>query len=449
MPTKTKKLLQMVKDKEEARQIIKLKSDKAENIEELRSYQKQLEDINKDIEELRSFIKEFGEDNEPKLDDEEARKKQEELKKQEEMRTAIVKQIEEQLGKNKDSKDESKGDKSDEGRSKGYNPISGFHTNAEGSQEEARAKAWHDKMEERGTALKEKRSITIASDGIVIPAAFGSQVNGTFKLVSSLIDMVNVMPLNGGESFRQPYELDTPAAGYTAEGIIPTATDKTYGYADINKSKIAAYSEITNEILKLPAANYADLTLRGITISCRRYISQQILIGDGATGHLTGIFSVAHALAIDVANDVSYSTIDNTTLDKIIFGYGGDEAVEGQAVLILNKSDLAAFARLRTTDGKKFHTIVINADGGTGTIDGIPYIINSVCGAISDSGTTSGAYCMAYGKLQAYQLAIFSDLDVERSTDYKFGEGMIAHRGEIYLGGNVVSHNGFLRIKKS
>ena len=56
---------------------------------------------------------------------------------------------------------------------------------------------------------------------------------------------------------------------------------------------------------------------------------------------------------------------------------------------------------------------------------------------------------MAYGNLKNYQLTIFSDIDVKRSTDYKFKEGMIANRGVVFAGGNVVSYNGFLRIKKS
>ena len=161
---------------------------------------------------------------------------------------------------------------------------------------------------------------------------------------------------------------------------------------------------------------------------------------------MTGIFSTA-AAAIDAGTDLSISTIDNTTLNNIIFSYGGDEAVEDQAVLLLNKGDLKAFSQLRTTDGKPFHTIVTN--GNTGTIDGIPFIINSAASAISKPATTAGAYCMAYGSLSNYKLVVFSDLDVQRSTDYKFKEGMIAHRGEVYAGGNVVAYNGFIRVKKA
>ncbi|HFK2719154.1 TPA: phage major capsid protein, partial [Escherichia coli] len=151
--------------------------------------------------------------------------------------------------------------------------------------------------------------------------------------------------------------------------------------------------------------------------------------------------------AIDAATDLEISEIDNTTLDEIIFSYGGDEDVEDAAVLILNKKDLKAFAKLRSSDGKKVHTIVSN--GNKGTIDGIPFLINSACKAISDAATADGGYVMAYGPLSNYQFTIFSEMDVQRSTDFKFKQGMIAHKGVVFAGGNVVSKNGFLRVKKA
>ena len=55
---------------------------------------------------------------------------------------------------------------------------------------------------------------------------------------------------------------------------------------------------------------------------------------------------------------------------------------------------------------------------------------------------------MAYGSLSNYEIALFSDLEVKQSTDYKFKEGQIAHRGSVFAGGNVVAHNGFVRVKK-
>jgi HK97 family phage major capsid protein len=156
-----------------------------------------------------------------------------------------------------------------------------------------------------------------------------------------------------------------------------------------------------------------------------------------------GIFN---STVIEASSDLQVDEITNTTLDEIMFSFGGNEDVEDAAVLILNKRDLKAFAQLRSTTGEKIHTIVSN--GNYGTIDGVPYVINSQCKAISNEATTAGEYCMAYGPLSNYELAVFSDIEVKKSTDYKFKEGMLAHRGVTFIGGNVAAHNGFLRVKK-
>ena len=65
---------------------------------------------------------------------------------------------------------------------------------------------------------------------------------------------------------------------------------------------------------------------------------------------LKGIFATGvEALADNT--DIEIDEIDDTTLDEIIYAYGGDEEIEGGASLILSKNDLRAFANLRTTEG--------------------------------------------------------------------------------------------------
>ena len=68
---------------------------------------------------------------------------------------------------------------------------------------------------------------------------------------------------------------------------------------------------------------------------------------------------------------------------------------------------------------------------------------------IRDSGTAAASYCMAYGKPYAYQLDLFGSYSVEVSRDYKFAEGLLAVMGEAMIGGNVVTENGFIRVKKA
>ncbi|MEA4835362.1 MAG: phage major capsid protein [Anaeromusa sp.] len=413
------KLMKLLKQKEDKRAALVTKSEKSEDVVELRSIHTELGTLNEEIEELRGMIA-----------DAEATESGEG---EGEARTNAMNQSQGQ---------EPQGEQRQFKPGLGFKPVPGGGV----VTDEERAAQDKTNSEKRGKDLLEGRSVTVASNTIVLPQVASSTINGTFNQVSSLVDAVDRMVLNGGETFSQPYEIDTPDGTYTAEGVAATDTDVSFGYADISKTKITAYSEITNEVKKLPAADYEGVVMNGISRSARKKLAKEILVGTGAAGHLTGILTTA-ATAINAASDISVAAITNTTLNEIIFNYGGSEDVEDQAVLILNKVDLKAFSQLRTTDGKPFHTIKYSGNGGT--IDGIPFIINSAAAAISAAGTATGAYCMAYGSLSNYKLVIFSDLDVQRSTDYKFKEGMIAHRGEVYAGGNVVAYNGFLRVKKA
>jgi HK97 family phage major capsid protein len=301
-------------------------------------------------------------------------------------------------------------------------------------------------LEKRGQDLLENRAITVASGDLVLPKHSSSSINGTFNQVSSLVDRVKHVPLEGGESYETAYEKGHGEGDYTAEGADYTESDVQFGYATINKTKITAYSEESEETQKLPKANYSSKIVGGVNKSLRKKITKEILVGDGASGHLVGIFS-ANATAINPATDLAISEIDAGTLDEIIFSFGGDEEVEDPSVLILSKLDLKAFATLRDAQDKKVYDVKSN--GNTGTIDGVPYIINSACNSISNDVTADGAYVMAYGPLSNYELATFSPTDIQRSNDYKFKQGMIAHRGSVFVGGNVAAHNGFLRVKKA
>ena len=227
--------------------------------------------------------------------------------------------------------------------------------------------------------------------------------------------------------------------------------EPSFGYVTIEKQKVTAYTEEPEEMQKLPNADYDSVVEGSISKSIRNFLSRQILIGDGSTANLKGIFfnpTKESERVIDPETDITTITaIDDGTLDEIIYSFGGDEEVEGVATLILNKQDLKAFAKLRDKQGRKVYTIVNR--GQTGTIDGVPFVINSACAAISNSATAAGAYVMAYGYLQNYELAIFSDIDVRRSDDYKFKNGQTAFRASMFAGGSVAAWNGFIRVKKA
>ncbi len=406
---------ELIKKYEERRAALLAQSEASNDVEELRGLQKQIQDLNADIEELKKV----------KPTDE---------------RTATVNDAAEKRDADSQKFVQGKGFVPAENRNVDYSKIL-----------ETREKAGQDLKEKRAVKsplgiFGELRAVTVGDGAsIIVPKSYSSTINPEFNVVSSLIDNVAYLSLNGGESFSQGYVDEVPTGDYTAEGANAATADTKFAYAQINKSKITAYSEVTEELLKLPNANYADVVFENIRKAMRRKITQQILLGGGNTNQLVGIFS-DKATAIDSSTDLALATIDDTTLDEIVFRYGGDEDVESPAVLILSKEDLLEFAKVRTSTTLRYYTI--SSNGNTGTINGVPFIINSACQSLTKAGTAAGAYCMAYGHLTNYQLVEFSPMEVKTSEDYKFQEGMTAYRGNVFCGGNVVKKNGFLRITK-
>lgn len=306
---------------------------------------------------------------------------------------------------------------------------------------------------ERGRALKAMNAVKLTTEGVLVPTRYGTDLMPTWNEVSSLIDLVRIFPRIGGEAFERSYVRGYGEGQEVADDADYHESDTEFGFVRIGKSKVTVYTEEDEGVLKLPDIDYDAEIVNGVRIALRKRIARQILVGPGTANRLTGIFASNYssadpkAGAIDPATDLQLATIDDGTLDEIIFSYGGEEDVESGAALILNKLDLKAFAKLRDGNGNRVHTISYN--GNTGMIDGVPFIINSACSVLSSADTAPDTYCMAYGHLSNYGLAIFSDIDIQRSTDYKFRSGQVAHRGSVYVGGNVIKWNGFVRVKKA
>jgi len=300
-------------------------------------------------------------------------------------------------------------------------------------------------LEARGQALKEGRTVTVTADGVLLPQHVDENISPyPFREVSTLVDQVHTVNLKGGETYKKSFVKSHGTGGLTGEGEAYTTAEPTFGYLTISKVKVTAYAEITEELEKLPAANYAAEVLNNINISLRKKISEQILLGAGTTNTFKGIFSDACEALADV-EDLEVSAIDENTLGDIVFAYGGDEEVEKGCVLILNKKDLQAFSKVRTQEGRKVYDI----DFERQTIDGVPYIISSKCKAISARDAEAGDYAMVYGPLANYEVPIFSGVEVAKSTDYKFRDGIICYKASVFTGGNVIGYKGFLRVKKA
>lgn len=298
-------------------------------------------------------------------------------------------------------------------------------------------------IEERAKKLREGRSVTVASSNILLPNHQDSTLATVpFQQVSSFVDMVTVKNFDGGETHEVPFTKEYGTAGTTAEGTAYTSVDTVFDNALISKVKITAISEYSEEVEKLPAADYVAEIEKGVEVSLKKKISQQIVNGAGTTNTFKGI-TAADVEALEDTDMVEVSAITTDTLDDILFQYGGDEEVLGTGVLILNKLDLKAFKKLKAEDGRPYHEV----DYKNQTIDGIPYVINSNLPATATA--EAGATCMLFGAPKGYEMDVFSPVEIMKSYDEKFSEGKIRIKASVFCGGNVTAYRSFVLVKKA
>lgn len=294
-----------------------------------------------------------------------------------------------------------------------------------------------------GVAHIESRSVTSKQAAMSVLAS--PTINPAFSQISTLDQLVKVVHMNGGESYKSAFLKTTGEGGVTTEGSAYTAAEPVFDYVEINKVKLTAYAEITEEISKLPNADYDASIQDSVLTALRRKKIQQIIEGSG-TGEFVGIINASTKI-IDDKQTKAIASLSESFLDDIIYHYGGDEDVEGDAYLIINKLTLGQLAKIRGTENKR-KVFDIKVNGNTGTIDNIPVIFTSKLPAYSSTLTKSQPYAI-YGKLTAYEVAEFGDIEVSRSADYKFKEGMVAYKVSQMCGGSPAMYNGFMKIVRT
>lgn len=424
-----KKLIQRKKD-EQAK--LNKRMDESEDIKEVRSIGETLKTIAQEIAEAEAQLQAI--ENEPK-DEPQEEKKDDEAR----------------ADDNLDPNEEEPTNENVE-RSKDYVKVGGTDirhmatTNLRGGNQmdKEQREAQNKEREERAKALKEGRAVTVASDNILLPKHQSNELaTAPFRQVSSFYDLTKVRNLQGGESYEAPFTKSYGTGGLTEEGTAYTEAEPEFGTAKINKVKVTAYAEFSEELERLPNANYEAEIRKGVEVALKKKMAQQQIGGTGESNTFIGITSTnADNTAVLSTDDMELSKIDQDTLNKIIFAYGGDEEVEQKGVLILNKADLLAFSLVKNDIGDHAYKI----DLANQTINTVPYVINSNLTSLDKA--TKGQYSMIYGIPQYYETAIFSPVEIKKSYDYKFKDGMIAYRASVFAGGNTTAYRGFMRVKK-
>ena len=286
---------------------------------------------------------------------------------------------------------------------------------------------------------------TLLSSPVVTPGGAGSTIHDGFAgQVSSLLNQVNVQNLHGLASWEEPYVVSDMAAqgGDVAanSGKLRTASDPTFAKAGMAAYEATVTSFVDKKLGQLSPVDYAakiqQMALRALH---RKAISLMINGDDAASPKMYGFLNAKNTDGGNIFATSTATAINEDTLNKLVYGYGGDELLGGNARLMLTKPNLEAFGNLKGTNEKlPFYEIAFDAatGGNTGTIKRggliVPY---TICSAI-------GVKNLAYGDPFNYMLALFSDYVIGVDNSYKAGERLATILGDVTLSGNLTVDKG-------
>jgi HK97 family phage major capsid protein len=264
------------------------------------------------------------------------------------------------------------------------------------------------------------------------------------------------MDLTGLGGWEEPYvkaELLANAQKVAiAAGTLRVSSDPTFRIAKLSPYEVNVTSYVDRNIARLsPAAYDAKITSMAMR-ALRRAVISLIFNGDGqASPDFFGIKTAKNKDNEPIFKTVAVSGVNVDLLDDLVFAYGGDEEMGGNAALYLAKKDLKAIGRLRGTNEKQRLYKVASSPGNanTGTItDGgliIPYALGSALTELT--GATAGAEAiqtMLYGDPANFLLGLFGGFSIRIDESYKAAERMFTILGDVMVGGNLIADEGFV-----
>lgn len=271
----------------------------------------------------------------------------------------------------------------------------------------------------------EARATLVSSGKLATPTEVAGINDSIGAKVSSIVDLVKITDASGMGAYKVAYEDTDATAATQTEGAAYAESDATFNFVEIKPQTEAILSYISKQARKQTPLNYAAKVNEAALVALRKRAAKII------TDKL---------VASKLNTALALTALDEITLRKIAFNYGGDESIVGAATLFINKADLITLGDVRGSDKKAVYEITPDAGNpNTGIIkDGglsVPYCINS--------NLTAGT--LVYGQAKNFELGLFSNYEINVSEDFAINKGLLTIVGDVELGGDVVVKGGFVK----
>lgn len=289
--------------------------------------------------------------------------------------------------------------------------------------------------EERASKLVETNKVTVRSALLTSgPIAKATAADGIYNNLAAdlgLLGKVKVVNRVGYEKVNIAYVKSGSNASAHTDGQVPTESEPVFGVVSITPSPYSLISYVSKSIKRLSPVDY----LKEVEGAAREALvakAEQIILGACASSVDTANTDLVQAVTL------TETQIGEHTLRNIVLKFKPGRRFNGLGTLFLTTTQLVAFGAVRGSDKKPVYIITPDASNLSGVIEEGGIKVNYVI----DDGLTN----ILYGYLPAVEFDTFGDTEVEVSSDYKFGEGLLAVRGEAYFGAKLYVNHAFLKV---
>ena len=303
---------------------------------------------------------------------------------------------------------------------------------------------------ENARSMIKRAAVATSSQGVVGPTGVSGINDPAGSTISDFLDLIKITDASGMAGYKVAFLTEDPVAAARTEGTAPSESEPKFDSVTLSPSLHGVIAYISREIRKQSPLQYEAKVNESVTRALRRILSK-LAIDKVLASNLNA--------TMDVSAASGAALFTPHLLSDIILAYGGDEGVDGTAVLTLNKADLKAFAGVRgTNEFLPVYSITPDtANPSMGVIkdnNGLScrYCLNKNVTALSTATLSSTAIKgMFYGNPQCAEMALWGGVDVEVNNGYKFGEGLLTVLGEVTADAAVTTPQGFVVVsaKKS
>ena len=303
---------------------------------------------------------------------------------------------------------------------------------------------------ENARSMIQRAAVASTTQGVVGPTGVSGINDPAGNTISDFLDLIKITDATGMAAYKVAYLVEDAVAAARTEGAVPTESEPTFNSVTLNPSLHGIIAYISREIRKQSPLQYESKVNESVTRALRRILSKLAI---------DKVLASTLNATMEIIGTTGAALFTPQLLSNIILAYGGDEGVDGAAVLTLNKADLKAFAGVRGTN--EFLPVYSITPDSTNPSMGVikdnnglscRYCLNKNVPALSTATlTTTGTKGMFYGNPQCAEMALWGGVDVEVNNGYKFGEGLLTVLGEVTADAAVTTPKGFVVVtaKKS